>query len=88
MLTSTILSGGLTWIITNVLPIVLAAVFKAMSDRSVREQTRSDQIGLGQERAASKVNLETSNAERRASDAMLNTGGVDDLLAGMDAGKL
>lgn len=77
----------IAWLVTNVLPIILDSGFKAFNAANAQSQNRADQVDLGATTVTAKVNQEGADAERRASDAMVNTGDLDDLLAGLSTGK-
>jgi hypothetical protein len=71
------------WFVTNVLPILLAALAHYFSDRQAQAQAHADAEGLGAARTAAAVNKDTSDATDRAADAQINADAgsvLDDLL--------
>lgn len=80
-------SPFLVFILTKVAPALLLAFVQGLNQRQATEQAHTDAVDSGQKTVLTKTAQENADAERRASDAMVNTGDLDDLVAGLSGGK-
>lgn len=75
-----------TWFVTNMLPLLLAALANYVVKQKAADQARADDISLGSATTAASTNKETSDAMRRAAGAAINAAGGSDLDGALASG--
>jgi hypothetical protein len=76
------------WLASNGASLLLGFVAKLISDAMTRAQADRNAKGVGRLTATATINKETSDAERRASDAAINAADLDRVLDDLDRGRL
>lgn len=81
------LTTALGGLLSTLLPILIKGLIDGLLALMAQQQTRNDQIALGQSRVAATQNLEAADAERRAAEAAINVpaigGVIDDMHRGV-----